>query len=508
MSTQTIILSHFANLKLAGDRVVRDAVHSIQSVPSVELPRHARHARPTRRRRARRYKHVSSRRVNAMSDSDLEAELATRRAARAKERERYAKAMRSEKLALLESELLRLRTEISRMDRTTPLGGGTPPTARWEPLPNDRRSSRGPRLRPAAYPSSSPIGSPPLTSVMTPTAPPARPVPGAPPGPPPMPPPPPPNMPSIDPEKQKREKLERQRRREAKRKEREAAKKPLTLADIIKSAGPNPASRLKPSGSTPLPDVDEPQEEDGDSFANLKDTLKKSAPPADSSEKPPDSDPEQKSEDTSTDPQKEQQQSSKKDKREPKAEQTTSSAAKVEHTDEPKPSDSEAGHPNDTAVANKDSDVRANAGTQDTSSTKDTEANKPDIPEDMSKSAAAESAGKSNSDEQPANSEHAPVAPKVPSPPNGLQSHANGSTPFMSTVDESPTKPLNDAGDTMSALSALSALTAKLPNKSSPSTSASSERAAEPTSGSKRLSLQEKRRLRREAKESASVKND
>ena len=80
----------------------------------------------------------------------------------------------------------------------------------------------------------------------------------------------------VDPEKQKREKEERQRRREAKRKEREAAKKPMTLADIIRSAGKNPMARLKPKGSTATVDVNDPQPQLEDELSKVE--LKKAEP--------------------------------------------------------------------------------------------------------------------------------------------------------------------------------------------------------------------------------------
>lgn len=263
-----VILSHFANLKLAGDRAVSDAVKSLTPSPPNESPAPRQHTRPRRRRRGRtRVTSRSTSRVHAMSDADLEAELAARRDARSKERERYARAMRSEKLTVLESELLRLRSEISRLDRGVPLGvplggslgGGTPPTSRWESLPPSRRSREG------SMPSMNPM--------------PATPMHGGGPGGPPPPPGPPPMEMQMDPEKQKREKEERQRRREAKRKEREANKKPLTLADIIKGAGPNPAGQLKPKGSVLLDGGGEKQEEEHvNEFASMKDALKKAKP--------------------------------------------------------------------------------------------------------------------------------------------------------------------------------------------------------------------------------------
>jgi hypothetical protein len=73
----------------------------------------------------------------------------------------------------------------------------------------------------------------------------------------------------VDPEQRRREKEERQRRREEKRKQREAAKKPMTLADIIRSAGPDPIRRLKPASKKPV-DI---EAEAVDGFANLRDML-------------------------------------------------------------------------------------------------------------------------------------------------------------------------------------------------------------------------------------------
>lgn len=279
MSSATLILGHFANLKLAGDRAVRDAVQSMQAHESpvstssamrsffAANPTHSASGVRRRRRRGAVRTSRSSARVHAMTDADLEAELAARRSARARERDRYARAMRSEKLSLLEGELTRLRSEIARLDRHgvpgATVGGGTPPTSRWESLSSTARG-RGtvPGQRPGAF--ASPSNAPPR-------------------GPPGAPPPPPPPMGRggdddavIDPERQRREKEERQRRREQKRKEREAAKKPLTLADIIRGAGPNPAGRLKPSGSTSLPDIDAQEEEKAkEDIGALRDSLKK-----------------------------------------------------------------------------------------------------------------------------------------------------------------------------------------------------------------------------------------
>lgn len=275
LSSTIIVLGHFANFKLAGDRAVRDAVHLLRreasqnghvhtissSVPRAPL-------RTRRRRRGTKSRHMHrSTRVNVMSDADLEAELAARRAMRARERERYARAMRSEKLSVLEGELMRLRSEISRMDRPA-VGGGTPPNTRWEALPGARSSGSRGSLSTAPVPSRN------LPSQVPSSL-------AAPPGPSGPPPPPPPlgmadDEEPIDPERQRREKAERVKRREAKRKEREQAKKPLTLAEIIRGAGPDPMRRLKPSGSTDLPDVHEPEEAKED-FANVLSSLKKTA---------------------------------------------------------------------------------------------------------------------------------------------------------------------------------------------------------------------------------------
>lgn len=227
-------------------------MHSTLSLPlhAPTLP-----SAPAVRRRRRRRGRVA---VNKLSDADLEAELAARRAARSKERERYARALRSEKLSALEGELHRLRQELVRAGR----GGlhGTPPNARWEPLPERRGVGAG--------------GAGAGGNKM----PPGTPVPRGPGAPPPMPP-----LQGdgdglfVDPETRRREKEERQRRREEKRKEREANRKPLTLAEIIKSAGPDPMRRLKPPGSIAVPDVHEPEEHavGGDELKDVREGLKK-----------------------------------------------------------------------------------------------------------------------------------------------------------------------------------------------------------------------------------------
>lgn len=274
-SMSILVLGHFANFKLAGDRAVRDAVLLFRRDSTSTLPRNGTGnsqirttARSRRRRRGTRARHVPrSTRIGVMTDADLEAELAARRTARARERERYARAMRTEKLSHLEGELVRLRSEISRLGRPggSGVGSGTPPNARWEALPQARNRLTG-----------SPLGRPTASFPNVPPVPLSGPS-GA--GPPP--PPPPPggvaweDEEPIDPERQKREKEERVRRREAKRKEREAAKKPMTLADIIRGAGPDPMRRLKPSGSTQLEDVFEFEELKTENFSDIKDTLKK-----------------------------------------------------------------------------------------------------------------------------------------------------------------------------------------------------------------------------------------
>lgn len=283
-------LAHFANFKLAGDRLVRDAVFSIRLLkhesPSSGSRKYffgssnvARSANGSSRlaisgnraaRGGRRRRRVEGARVGAMSDADLEAELAARRAARARERNRYARAMRTEKLAALEEELNRLRGEISKIDPaiTRRAVGMSDNRAQqhahvtWDKLPGEhvgssRRTSGDENGRSGSIP----------------------------------PPPPPPRGPPlspgdsgtegfdlvIDPEKQKREKEERQRRREEKRKQREAAKKPMTLADIIRSAGPDPMKRLKPVSAKVIEsDVAGAESSFEESIKTLKSALKSS----------------------------------------------------------------------------------------------------------------------------------------------------------------------------------------------------------------------------------------
>lgn len=251
--TAVAILAHFANFKLAGDRYVRGAVTSMRNRNERHINTsatsgnhrsrtgmgHPRVGGIRRYRRNRRRGQRPRRRVGDMSDVELQEELESRRRDRAKERERYARAMRVEKLNALESELGRLRVEISRMG-----GGGF---AKGGGGGDGMRGSLRFKLG--------------VTDGMG----------GG------VPPPPPPLLHGgrgggeqevIDPERQKREKAERQKRREQKRKEREANKKPLTLADVIRSAGPNPMKRLKPK--TPKPTLfDDPNVVHG--FVTAKD---------------------------------------------------------------------------------------------------------------------------------------------------------------------------------------------------------------------------------------------
>jgi hypothetical protein len=327
-------LAQFANWKLAGDRLVRDVVQGVQSGGAAASasargawtsgansnhrgpPGPYGHAGATRypraaRRRRRYYAGGAGstsggasgggaakggggggegfggfgrsggddgERVGALTDAELEAELAARRASRSRERARYARAMRSEKLVALEEELMRLRGEISRIDPDLPrrAAGIAPLDSRqnhahvsWDlPDASDGRryaaeaGDQGTARRARADPGTSldEFGS--------------------------TPPPPPPlgsrnteNLGDlddlvIDPEQQRREKAERQRRREEKRKQREAAKKPMTLADIIRSAGPDPIRRLKPASKKPTDlEVEESMKGDDD-FANLRRFLK------------------------------------------------------------------------------------------------------------------------------------------------------------------------------------------------------------------------------------------
>lgn len=271
-SLSTDVLARFANFKLAGDRAVRDVAHTIVNVSAASSNAvsnaaarsgtmlNARGGVGRRGRRRRRYtnRRHSQRRVGVMTDAELEAELAARRAQRARERDRYARSMRSDKLQVLEMELNRLRSKI---------GGGTPANPRWESL-GDSGRGRAPSLN------SSVRREPPGTPMPEPNTGGGGGGGGGPPPPPPMHGLRDPNEEEeIDPEKQKREKAERQRRREQKRKEREANKKPMTLADIIRSAGKNPIARLKPKGSTATEDVNEPKDEEKNEMENV--TLKK-----------------------------------------------------------------------------------------------------------------------------------------------------------------------------------------------------------------------------------------
>jgi Mitochondrial fission regulator len=235
----TETLAHFANLKLAGDRLVRDAIISMTAAPARSAPARG-GSRSVRARgsggRLRRPRRRGGQNVGAMTDAELEAELVQRRASRTHERNRYARAMRSEKLTALEDELMRLRGEIAKIDpgiprRAAGIGSTSQNNAHvtWDTLPG-QSEGEAPRVAASAAPA---WGS----------------------GPPPLPP-----MKNssggadaeddalvVDPEQQRRDKAERQRRREEKRKQREAAKKPLTLAEIIRSAGPDPVKRLRPA---------------------------------------------------------------------------------------------------------------------------------------------------------------------------------------------------------------------------------------------------------------------
>eukprot|EP00177_Eucheuma_denticulatum_P004674 GFKZ01008495.1.p2 GENE.GFKZ01008495.1~~GFKZ01008495.1.p2 ORF type:complete len:549 (-),score=131.44 GFKZ01008495.1:3137-4621(-) len=278
------VLGAAAAAKLAGDRLVRDFVAyiretttSMQSTaqsyttssrkrPNRRPRRGARLSRPMKPSTSgfgrRPNSHRNSKKVSTMTDAELEAELDARRRRRARERDAYTRAMRSDKLAALENELDSLRRELGRIDGppvAIPMSSrpaGTPPTTKWEALP---RSRRPPLPTPSQAVNSQP-SSPNVPGIPTPTT--ARP--GGPP--PPPPPPPPPGMggggdddeEAIDPEKQAREKLERQKRREAKKKEREQKRKKMTLADIIRSAGPDPIKKLKPMTKKP---ADQEQED-------------------------------------------------------------------------------------------------------------------------------------------------------------------------------------------------------------------------------------------------------
>jgi Mitochondrial fission regulator len=278
----TATLAHFANFKLAGDRLVRDAITSIQGDPNRNAnssPISAffgdggyggagsgsrmRYANGTTARSRRRRRGGRGAQVGAMSDTDLEAELAVRRASRARERQRYARAMRSEKLAALEDELIRLRGEIAKIDpgitrRVAGIGPASSGSSHvtWDTLPGEEAGSGAAGVLPAA--------------------------PGGGRGPPPPPGPPPPLVGAgddeeggaIDPEKQRREKADRQRRREEKRKQREAAKKPMTLAEIIRSAGPDPMKLLK-KRSEKSSEAEAEAAVVWNSFATLKESLKK-----------------------------------------------------------------------------------------------------------------------------------------------------------------------------------------------------------------------------------------
>lgn len=277
------VLGVAASAKLAGDRMVRDVVGYLQEVrggivmPSAtsgfNLRDRGRGRRVRRDRLSRPFKPGRtglgsrpgrgesrvSRKIGAMTDEELEAELENRRRRRTKEKELYTRAMRADKLSALESELNSLRREIGRMEGHRPARpnhAGTPAIAKWGSLPRSRRVSADLGNASLSRSSSLDYQASSVTSPATSAV--ARAPVRAPGGPP----PPPPPMPrrgvddeddelEIDPEKQKREKAERQRRREAKKKEREQTQKKLTLADIIRSAGADPSKRLKPASKKP-----------------------------------------------------------------------------------------------------------------------------------------------------------------------------------------------------------------------------------------------------------------
>lgn len=269
------ILAQFANFKLAGDRYVREAVFYFRDLlygpPNAAGSKASQGGNGSksssrrcyfiygREQPGRRRRRGLGARVGTMSDADLEAELAARRAARVRERNKYERAMRSEKLAALEEELNRLRSEIARID---------PAITRRAAGISDERSTQHSHVTWDALPQGDADSSQQLTDDSGPQ--------GKVPPPPPMRgPPPPPGEGDfdlvVDPEKQKREKAERQRRREEKRKQREEAKKPMTLADIIRSAGPDPIKRLKPA-SAKVSDSDDATAES--SFADSLQTMK------------------------------------------------------------------------------------------------------------------------------------------------------------------------------------------------------------------------------------------
>lgn len=279
------VLGTVAVYKLAGDRAVSDAVEYIRrsSFASLATSRQDmdarsssfaaygregthRNARSDRRRRRRRRSppghsgrsSVSSRDIATLTDDELERVLAERR----HEKERYARAMKKDKLGRLERELEMLRRDIGRMD-------GVVDTS----FVSGRRA-HSPDLAPPLVPQVADQEQPRTGSLRPRNQ--AR-APGVPP-----PPPPPPRSLATDDddaeagdadmgdsedakpangtaaaEKRKKEKEERQRRREEKRKQRENAKPKLTIVDIIKGAGPDPMSILKPM--TPKP-ADEEKE--------------------------------------------------------------------------------------------------------------------------------------------------------------------------------------------------------------------------------------------------------
>lgn len=537
--THILILAYFANFKLAGDRVVRDTVSVLRRPSSddraINKSSHAGsyaggiHVRPSNRPRRRR-RGASSRsrryqnhtRVSVMTDDDLEAELASRRDSRARERERFARSMRSEKLSVLETELLRLRSEISRMDPTfnnrnpplprsfgtSPIGNhgsaggstthGTPPNARWESLQ--------PRSHPGHQQHMNPAGSPGM-----PGRPGGPPPPGSPHGGPP-PPPPPPGMGGDDdelekdPETKKREKEERVRRREAKRKEREAAKKPLTLAEIIRGAGPNPMNKLKPSGSTPLKDIHEPEDEENkEDFTQV--SLKKST-----SDKK-----------TGGESEKDSKEEGKKD--DEKADETTdgdvrnsfdkNSDDKNYETEDGKQESTSNEGSKDGEKSSKDSDGKTNDKISENGRTEDKNQNptpvtpSPDAKVKVLKDDSSISKKKDNV--KPKSKPAVPPAPPAPPPTKASSQKEESSTVKKPAVND---RSINAT----EALSAITALAAKLPSvkKNSPKAgetdtsgggkpplpdarSPSPKQQVSPNTLRRRASLEERRRQRRES---------
>lgn len=199
------VLASFANLKLWGDRCVRDAILALQAqdpnistssaMRSLFVAQTNNHLR--KKKRLRKLYHLS--------DKELEIELNLRRERKARERERYARAMRADKLALLETELDRLKLHMA----------GTHQQQQQQKPVHVTNSSQ------------SSLHSPNHSLDKQ-------------------------DFQPLDLEKLAKDKLERQRRRQLKRKERTMIKKKLTIVDVVRSAGPHPISRLKPSGSIQL----------------------------------------------------------------------------------------------------------------------------------------------------------------------------------------------------------------------------------------------------------------